>query len=708
MNKKETSEKNIFINREISWLEFNKRVLYQALDESTPLLERLGFLSIYGSNLDEFFMVRIGSLSDQMIAIPDKIDDKTGQTAQEQIIEVWKWLTNHEKEVEKAIKKVLNKLQLIGISILQVDNLEKVDELLTRDYFNKDIKPLLSAQIIDPHHPFPFLKNKQSYVMAQLEDKNNKIRYGIVHTENLPKFINYSINEKERIVITSDLITHHLSSIFKKYTVKEAITLRVTRNADIDIATEMMDEHEDFLNIMEKVLIKRKRLGIVRVQLSHSISSEFTDYIKKVLNLQKDVIVVNNYPLDLEFGFGLKRAFKEKHPNDVYPAVSPINSIDFVNQSGLDYLKSNDLLLHYPYQSSQPFIQLLYEAANNPHVVSIKITLYRLSSPSRIAAALAYAAEKGKQVIAVMELRARFDEQSNIDYSKLLEDAGCTIHYGLTDYKVHSKVCLITMREKNRIKYFTYVGTGNFNEITQEQYTDLAYVTSDTMVGEDANILFDALSVNELVEGNDTLWIAPLSFRSEVIKEIDKEIEYHQANGNGNIEIKLNSMNDVMIMKKLIEASQQGVKVFLLIRGICCLLPNVKGYTDNITVKSIVGRHLEHSRILKFGDGGRARIFIGSGDFLNRNTQRRVEAFIQIKQPDLKVRVNQILLVEKDKESIGWIMQNDGSYVNQNNEKMKHSQDILRKYFSIEESRPVEDLIERENLWQRLKKRLLG
>lgn len=708
MNKKGTSEKNIFINREISWLEFNKRVLYQALDESTPLLERLGFLSIYGSNLDEFFMVRIGSLSDQMIAIPDKIDDKTGQTAQEQIIEVWKWLTNHEKEVEKAIKKVLNKLQLIGISILQVDNLEKVDELLTRDYFNKDIKPLLSAQIIDPHHPFPFLKNKQSYVMAQLEDKNNKIRYGIVHTENLPKFINYSINEKERIVITSDLITHHLSSIFKKYTVKEAITLRVTRNADIDIATEMMDEHEDFLNIMEKVLIKRKRLGIVRVQLSHSISSEFTDYIKKVLNLQKDVIVVNNYPLDLEFGFGLKRAFKEKHPNDVYPTVSPINSIDFVNQSGLDYLKSNDLLLHYPYQSSQPFIQLLYEAANNPHVVSIKITLYRLSSPSRIAAALAYAAEKGKQVIAVMELRARFDEQSNIDYSKLLEDAGCTIHYGLTDYKVHSKVCLITMREKNRIKYFTYVGTGNFNEITQEQYTDLAYVTSDTMVGEDANILFDALSVNELVEGNDTLWIAPLSFRSEVIKEIDKEIEYHQANGNGNIEIKLNSMNDVMIMKKLIEASQQGVKVFLLIRGICCLLPNVKGYTDNITVKSIVGRHLEHSRILKFGDGGRARIFIGSGDFLNRNTQRRVEAFIQIKQPDLKVRVNQILLIEKDKESIGWIMQNDGSYVNQNNEKMKHSQDILRKYFSIEESRPVEDLIERENLWQRLKKRLLG
>ncbi|MGI6608139.1 MAG: polyphosphate kinase 1 [Erysipelotrichaceae bacterium] len=538
MENKETSLQSLFINREISWLEFNKRVLYQALDESTPILERLGFVSIYGSNLDEFFMIRIGSLSDQMIAIPDKKDDKTGQTAKEQINAVWKWLTSHEKEVEKAIKKVLGKLTQIGISVLQIDDLDRVDQLLTKDYFNKDIKPLLSAQIIDPHHPFPFLKNKQSYVMAQLEDKNKQIRYGIVHTENLPEFINYSINEQERIVITSDVITYYLSSIFKKYTVNEAVTIRVTRNADLDIATEMMDEHEDFLNIMEKVLRKRKRLGIVRVQLSDSISSGFSDYLKKVLNLQQDVLVVNNYPLDLGFGFGLKRTFRENHPDDVYPPVSPINSIDFANQSGIDYLKNNDLLLHYPYQSSQPFIQLIYEAANNPNVVSIKITLYRLSSPSRIASALAYAAEKGKQVVAVMELRARFDEQSNIDYSKLLEDAGCTIHYGLSDYKVHSKVCLITMREKNRIKYFTYVGTGNFNEITQEQYTDLAYMTSDTLVGEDANILFDSLSVNELVEDNDTLWIAPLSFRSEVLKEIDREIEYHMENGNGNIEFK--------------------------------------------------------------------------------------------------------------------------------------------------------------------------
>ncbi len=707
MENKELTTPNLFINRELSWLEFNKRVLYQALDEATPILERLGFVSIYGSNLDEFFMIRIGSLSDQMIAIPNKTDDKTGQTAQQQIQAVWKWLNSHEKEVEKAIKKVLGKLPQIGINILQMDNLEKVDELLTRDYFNKDIKPLLSAQIIDPHHPFPFLKNKQSYVMARLEDKNKKIRYGIVHTENLPKFISYSINDKERVVITSDLITYYLSNLFKKYTLKEAVTLRVTRNADVDVASEMMDEHEDFLNIMEKVLRKRKRLGIVRVQLSHSISNDFSAYLENELSVKKDIIVVNNYPLDLDFGFGIKKAFKENHPNDIYPAVFPVNSIDFVNKSGIDYLKNNDLLLHYPYQSSQPFIQLIYEAANNPHVVSIKITLYRLSSPSRIANALAHAAEKGKQVIAVMELRARFDEQSNIDYSKLLEDSGCTIHYGLSDYKVHSKVCLITMREKNEIKYLTYVGTGNFNESTQEQYTDLAYITSDKTVGEDANMLFDALSVNELVEGNKELWIAPLSFRSEIVKEIDREIEYHKINGGGNIEFKMNSMNDVLLMNKLVEASQSGVKVFLLIRGICCLLPNVEGYTDNITVKSIVGRHLEHSRIFKFGSGGRARIFIGSGDFLNRNTQRRVEAFIQIKQPDLKIRVNHILEVEKDANSIGWIMQNDGNYTNYNDSTMKHSQDILRKYFSIEETQTTETKKEKESFWNRLKKKFL-
>lgn len=699
---------NLFINRELSWLEFNQRVLYQALDENTPVLEKLGFLSIYGSNLDEFFMVRIGSLSDQMIAIPDKVDEKTGDNAQQQIAKVEQWLTEHDKEVEKVIKKVLSQLSQIGIHFVNLKNLDKVDQLLSKKYFNNEIKPLLSAQIIDPHHPFPFLKNKSSYVMARLEDKSKQIKYGIVPTENLPKFLNYSINNQERIILVSDLIKMYVSNLFKKYTVKEIVTLRVTRNADIDIGGEMMDDHLDFVDIMEKLLKKRRRLGIVRVQLSDPLSIEFQNYLIKELNIASRHLVVNQYPLDLSFGFALRKTFRESRPQDTYPTVLPVVSLDFANKSGMEYIQHKDVLLSYPYQSSQPFTQLIYEAANNPDVVSIKITLYRLASPSRLAAALVYAAEKGKQVIAMMELRARFDEQSNIDYSKMLEDAGCTVLYGLTDYKVHSKVCLITIRKPSGIRYITYIGTGNFNESTQEQYTDLAYITSNQVVGEDANILFDSLSMNELVEANDTLWIAPNTFRSEVIDEIDREINYHQVNGNGEITMKLNSMNDLVLMNKLVEASKQGVKVSLIIRGICCLIPQVSGFTDNIKIKSIVGRHLEHSRIIRFGSGDRAKLFIGSGDFLNRNTQRRVEAFVQVTQKDLKEQIHFILDTEIDDNCHGWIMNNDATYTQIKGKHLKHSQDIVREYYQALNLPPIVLEKEKASFWQVLIKKLFG
>ncbi len=699
---------NLFINRELSWLEFNQRVLYQALDENTPMLEKLGFLSIYGSNLDEFFMVRIGSLSDQMIAIPDKIDEKTGDNAQQQIAKVEQWLTDHDKEVEKAIKKVLSQLSQIGIHFVNFKTLDKIDQLLSKKYFNNEIKPLLSAQIIDPHHPFPFLKNKSSYVMARLEDKSKQIKYGIVPTDNLPKFLNYSINDQERIILVSDLIKMYVSNLFKKYSVKEIVTLRVTRNADIDIGGEMMDDHFDFVDIMEKLLKKRRRLGIVRVQLSDPLSIEFQNYLIKELNIASRHLVVNQFPLDLSFGFALRKSFRESRPQDIYPTALPVISLDFANKSGMEYIQHKDVLLSYPYQSSQPFTQLIYEAANNPDVVSIKITLYRLASPSRLAAALVYAAEKGKQVIAMMELRARFDEQSNIDYSKMLEDAGCTVLYGLTDYKVHSKVCLITIRKPSGIRYITYIGTGNFNENTQEQYTDLAYITSNQLVGEDANTLFDSLSMNELVESNDTLWIAPNSFRSEVIDEIDREINYHQVNGNGEITMKLNSMNDLLLMNKLVEASKQGVKVNLIIRGICCLIPQVSGFTDNIKIKSIVGRHLEHSRILRFGTGDRSKLFIGSGDFLNRNTQRRVEAFVQVTQKDLKEQIHFILDTEIDDNCHGWIMNSDATYTQLKGKHLKHSQDIVREYYQALNLPPIGLEKEKASFWQVLIKKLFG
>ena len=699
---------NLFINRELSWLEFNKRVLYQALDEDTPLLEKLGFLSIYGNNLDEFFMVRIGSLSDQMIAIPNKIDEKTGDNAAQQIEKVEQWLVNHDKEVEKVIKKVLSQLSQTGIHFVNFKNLDKVDQLLTKKYFNNEIKPLLSAQIIDPHHPFPFLKNKSSYVMALLEDKAKQVKYGIVPTDSLPKFLNYSINNQERIVLVDELIKMYLANLFKKYTVKEVVTLRVTRNADIDIGGEMMDDHFDFVDIMEKLLKKRKRLGIVRVQLSGPISIEFQNYLIKELEISLRHIVINQYPLDLSFGFAIRKTFKESRSQDIYPTVSPVVSLDFANKSGMEYINYKDVLLSYPYQSSQPFTQLIYEAANNSDVVSIKITLYRLASPSRLAAALVYAAEKGKQVIAILELRARFDEQSNIDYSKMLEDAGCIVLYGLTDYKVHSKICLITLRKPAGVRYITYIGTGNFNESTQEQYTDLAYITANQFVGVEASSLFDSLSMNEIVETTDTLWIAPNTFKSEVISEIEREINYHTVNGDGEITMKLNSMNDLTLMNKLVEASQKGVKVNLIIRGICCLRPQVEGYTENIKIKSIVGRYLEHSRIFRFGQKERAKLFIGSGDFLNRNTQRRVEAFIQVSQQDLKDQIHFILDTEIDDNCHGWQMNSDSTYTQLKGKHLRHSQDLIRNYYNSLSFQPAVVDKEKVSFWQALIKKLLG
>lgn len=690
----------IMINRELSWLEFNKRVLYQAIDNQTPLLERLSFMSIYGSNLDEFFMVRIGSLSDQMILYPNKLDEKTGDNAQQQILNVFAWLKEHEQDTARIITKLKSKLRTLNVHFVDFNNLSKVESVLTKKYFTNEIKPLLSAQIIDPHHPFPFLNNNESYVMARMLSKDNKVKYGIIPLGKLKNYYSYTINDMTHVFFANDLITQHLSSMFKKYQIEEVVTLRITRNADVDVSGEMMDDYEDFKDVMEQLLKKRKRLGIVLVQMNHAISAEFKQYIVSELNVKDYSIVINKFPLDLSFGHALKKEIGQLHPEALYENVSPVVPVDFTHKSGMNYLLNKDLLLSYPYQSSQPFIQLLYEAANDPEVVSIKITLYRLASPSRVAAALMYAAEKGKEVLAVMELRARFDEQSNIDYSKTLEDAGCTVIYGLTDYKVHSKVCLITALRGSKINYTTYIGTGNFNESTQEQYTDLAYLTTNQMVGQDANNMFDALSINDIVDDVSTMWIAPNHFRQEIVDAIDQEIEQHKQHGDGEITFKINSMNDMLIMNKLIEASQAGVDVFLIIRGICCLIPQVEGYTENLQVKSILGRHLEHSRIFRFGPKSRNTIFIGSGDFLNRNTQRRVEAFVEIIQPSIIDDINMILDTEKSDTSTGWLMQSDENYAPIKGE---HSQDILRQYFSRIEVVETPVIQESKTFWKKIK-----
>lgn len=667
----------LLMNREISWLEFNKRVLYQVIDQKTPLLERLMFLSIYGSNLDEFFMVRIGSLSDQMVAFPEKLDEKTGESAKQQIKQVFSWLDKEEGNVRSSIDTLFSELKKHKIII---DSNVK-DNKSVKEIFVNQIKPLLSPQIIDPHHPFPFINNKEMYVMAKLTTKDKGVKYGIIPLEKLNKMYRYQKDDEMHYCFIQDIIHTYCHQLFKKYHVEESVTLRATRNADVDVNNEMMDEYRDFAAAMQKVLSKRKRQNIIRLQIDKKISKEFMEYLSSQFKVNINNIVVNKYPLDLSFGHRLKkeltgiigRAF-------IYPEVTPTGPVDFAAHSGIKYLESNDLLIHYPYHSSQTFIQLLYEAANNKEVKSIKITLYRLANTSFVASALAYAAEKGKEVVCVMELRARFDEQSNIDYSKILEDSGCKVVYGLTDYKVHSKLCLITYVKNNEVKYITYIGTGNFNESTQEQYTDLAQLTSDYQIGLDAQETFDALLTNTTVDPTPKLWIAPNNFRTQIVDHIEKEIRQHRQTHDGEITLKVNSMNDVLIMNKLMEASLEGVKVNLIVRGICCLIPQVEGFTENIMVKSILGRHLEHSRLFRFGPKSRAQIFLGSGDFLNRNTQRRVEAFIEVTQPELKEDCHLILDTEMREDVSGWIKQSDMSYKYIDG---LHSQDILRNHFAV-------------------------
>lgn len=667
---------NSFIDRELSWCQFNTRVLLQVTDVKTPILEKLMFLSIYGSNLDEFFMVRIGSLSDQNLLFPKKEDEKTGLTAKQSINGVFEYLKQQEKNVSKVVKKLHQNLAKEGVEILDINQLSDVDEIICKQKLNDIIRPVISFQIVDKHHPFPFIANKESVLVAHLISKDKKAILGLISLRYLPKYISFQVNGIEKICFCDQLLIHFIDEIFKKYQVIDCATIRITRNADIDLNSDVMDENENYLSIVEKLLKKRKRLQIVRIQTSKILNSFLLSSLINHLKVKESVFIHENYQLDLSYALSLKKDLVNFIDNGTYKSVTPVISADFINNDAFLILDKQDVLLSYPYQSSSIFIQLLYQAASNPNVKSIKITLYRLANTSRIASALSLAAEKGKEVVCYMELRARFDEQSNIDYAKILADAGCIVQYGLPRYKVHSKLCLITYQQDNITKYYSYVGTGNFNEKTQEQYTDLAILTSHQGIGCDVLSVFDALSLNETVPNSNFLWVAPNYYRHQLISLIEEEIKFAKNNQPAEIILKINSLNDLFVMNKLREAADAGVKVNLICRGICCLKAN----HPNLKIKSILGRYLEHSRIFCFGVGDRAKFYIGSGDLLNRNTQRRVEVFISVLDNNIVQQLKEILNVELSDNSVGYIMLEDGSY--QCNNAYLHSQDILREYFS--------------------------
>lgn len=717
----------IFVNRELSWLEFNRRVLSESLNPKIPLMERLKFLSIYFSNLDEFFMVRVGSLHDQSIVEPNKLDDKTGLNAAGQIDAILKKVAEINPIAERAWESIKQQMRAQDIDLMDTQHLNKLDEQIVQKYFAENIRPLLSPQIIDRQHPFPFLKNKEQFVLTVLENKEKEkdkdkskdksqtkgdsLQLGIVPFSHLPPYFIFTLNQRRRVLFTADIILYCAQKLYGKQKVVEKHIMRVTRNADISVDEGLYDFDIDFRGVMEEMLKKRRRLDVVRLQFSSMPGERVVNFLCKKFKVTPACFLVQSIPLDFSFGFALPSAL-DPHKEEkswFYHKAKPFVPVDFAKGDAggaINYLQNHDMLLSFPFHSTKPFVDLLYEAGDDPSVVSIKISLYRLANHSKIASALAHAAEKGKEVLCVLELRARFDEQNNIDYATMLEEAGCTVIYGLSDYKIHAKLCLITRKVHNQIQYITQVGTGNYNEKTSELYTDLSFISTDPKMGEDATRVFQALCVGEVVESTERLWVAPNCFESNVLRYIQEQIDLARSGGEGYVFIKVNSLNDMEIMEKLIEASQAGVKVEMVIRGICCLCPGIPGYTDNIRIKSIVGRYLEHSRIFIFGTGEQQRIFMGSGDLLNRNTRRRVEVFAEVRDGDPRREILHLVDAIRMDNQNSWEMLSDGSYVKDNSDHAEplDSHTYLHHYFEKPFELPPAKLSLKERLFGRFHK----
>ena len=644
----------LFLNRELSWLAFNRRVMQEAADTRLPLYDRLRFLSIYCSNLDEFYMVRVGGLVDRDLLRPWRAEPLTGLTPREQIDRILAETARQKKEFEPLYREVAAGLAAQGVELLDFARIDPVDELLAKKYFD-ELQPLLSPQVIGRGHPFPFLRNKEQYVLALFRGKDGA---GIVPVTRLPKFFVFRVEGVQKIALTAELVRHFVKKLFPKQTVAETTILRITRNAEISAGDVMDDCDADFRAVMERLLRRRRRLEPVRAQLAGKPSDRMLEFVCAQLDLPKKCVFSSRVPLDLSFVLALPEAVELSALRAALP--EPAKNVALKKGDYFGYLARHDLLIALPYQSINPFVDLLYEAADDPNVTSIQITLYRLAGSSRIAAALAYAADRGKQVTCLLELRARFDEQNNIDYSRMLEEAGCTILYGLTEYKVHTKLCLITRRCPGGICYYTQVGTGNYNEKTAEQYTDLMLLTSDPAIGRDAAKTFDRLARGETVGETEALWLAPEGYKPQLMAHIDAQT---RLGPDGYIGIKVNSMNDADVMARLVRASEAGTEVELFVRGICCLRPGVPGRTEHISVRSIIGRYLEHERIFVFGRGDAQEVFIGSGDLLERNTMRRIEAFTAVTDPNARAEVLEVLSAMRRDNRQAWIMQPDGSYL---------------------------------------------
>lgn len=670
---KEENMENIYMNRELSWLKFNERVLEEAENKEVPLCERMNFVSIYQSNLDEFFRVRVGSLQDQMLVNRKIRDNKTNMTSEEQIKAILKGVKKLNKRKDAAYMDVMDKVKEYGITLIDFTTAKSEEKKFLEQYFNHEIVPLSSPTIVGKRQPFPFLRNQEIYAVVVLQTRSGKERIGIIPcTNNMVERLIEIPGGQGRYILSENLILHYIGKVFKGYKVLGKSLIRVVRNADID-ADALYDEDLDYREFMADLMKERKKLSPVRLDMSREIDGSVVESLCRYLDVSPERVFRSEAPLDLSFIFEIQDHLR-MNPELFYERRVPQKSAAFRDgESIIKQIEQEDKLLSYPYESIRPFLRMLNEAAEDDNVISIKMTLYRLAKQSKIVEALCEAAENGKEVVVLVELRARFDEENNIRWSRMLEKAGCQIIYGLEGFKVHSKLCLITKKGKDGIEYITQIGTGNYNEKTARLYTDLSLMTANEQIGTDAAKVFQALTKGEAVEESEHLLVAPKCLQNRIIDMIDEEIEHRKNGEDAYIGLKLNSLTDKKIIDKLVEASKAGVHIDMIIRGISCLIPGVKGRTENIRIISIVGRFLEHSRIYIFGCGERRKYYISSADFMTRNTVKRVEVASPVYDPAIRARIQGIFDLmlsdnkkarEENAEGVYTLVKCDGEPVN--------------------------------------------
>ena len=652
----------IYMNRELSWLKFNERVLEEAENPENPLCERLTFASIYQSNLDEFYMVRVGSLVDQMLLAKDIRENKTNMTPKEQLDAILARTKKLNRKRDVVYEEIMESLEEYGVHMLNFHKIEKEDRNYLERYFEAEVAPVISPSIVGKRQPFPFLRNKEIYAVVVLETKKGKEKLGIIpcSSAGIQRLIPVP-GKTGTYMLSEELILHFVSKIFKGYHIKAKSLLRITRNADID-ADALYDEDLDYREFMVELIKARKKLAPIRLELSREMDGDVVETLCEYLEVDKNFVFRGDIPLDLSFVFQIQDGLR-KRTELFYEKRIPQKSPMFNSHEPiLDQIAKKDRFLSYPYESIKPFLTMLHEAANDEDVVSIKMTLYRVAKQSKVVEALIEAAENGKEVFVLVELKARFDEENNIGWSRLLEDAGCHVIYGLDGYKVHSKLCQIMKKKDGNVEYYTQIGTGNYNEKTARLYTDLSLMTADPKIGTEAARVFQALAMGETVEDMDHLLVAPKCLQNKVLAMIDEEIEHAKVGEQAYIGLKMNSLTDKRIMNKLVEASCAGVHIDMVVRGICCLIPGVKGQTENIHIISIVGLFLEHSRIYIFGTQERAKIYISSADFMTRNTLRRVEVAAPIEDPDIRMQIQEMFVTMLSDNRKARTMNNKGNY----------------------------------------------